>query len=77
VADREVGRWVCQKCGGTIVAAGVRESSFRGIGAFMGPCPWDCGAWINRGFRWIRPGQVSAYRAEEWDGKAMASATWP
>jgi hypothetical protein len=49
------------------VAAGQRVASFAGIGAFMGPCPWDCGAWINRGFRSIRPGQVKAYRAAEWD----------
>jgi hypothetical protein len=47
--------------------------SFLGFGAFIGPCPWDCGAWINRGFRWIRPGQVSAYRADEWDQRAPAS----
>lgn len=77
MADIEVGRWTCQRCGQTIVAAGQRERSFRGVGAYIGPCPWDCGAWINRGFRWIRPGQVKAYRAAEWDGRALAVPNWP
>lgn len=59
------------------MAAGPRAKSFPGFGAYIGPCPWDCGAWINRGFRWIRPGQVSAYRAEEWDGRAVAASASP
>jgi hypothetical protein len=67
VADQEVGRWHCDKCGQTIAAVGARLKSFRGIGAYMGPCPWACGAWINRGFRWIRPGAVKVFRAQEWD----------
>jgi len=77
VEGQEIGRWVCQKCGNAIVAAGPRARSFRGIGAFIGPCPWDCGAWINRGFREIRPGQVRAYRAEEWDTRKPADTAWP
>ncbi len=67
MADEEVGRWMCEKCGKPIVAAGQRAQSFRGIGAFIGECPWGCGASIKRGFRWIKPGQVRAYRADEWD----------
>lgn len=67
MAVQEVGRWNCEKCGKAVVAAGQYTKSFVGIGAFMGPCPWDCGAWINRGFRFIRPGQVRAFRAAEWD----------
>jgi hypothetical protein len=70
---REVGRWKCSKCGHVFVAAGPRAAKFSGFGAFMGPCPWDCGAWINRGFRAIRPGQVVVHRAEEWD-KAREAA---
>lgn len=66
MTDREVGRWACDKCGQTIVAVGTRDHSFRGTGAYMGPCPWGCGAWINRAFRSVRPGQVRAYRDEEW-----------
>jgi len=72
VSDQEVGRWQCEKCGKTVVAAGQRVKSFLGTGAFTGPCPWSCGAWINRAFRWIRPGQVKAYRSEEWDQRAQA-----
>jgi hypothetical protein len=79
VADQEVGRWACQKCGKVIVAAGLRTPSFPGIGAFTGACPWECGAWISRGFRFIKPGQVRAYRAAEWDERAPAAvaAAWP
>lgn len=73
----EVGRWTCEKCGGEIVAAGPRSGSFRGIGSFTGACPWECGAWINRGFRLVRPGQVTVYRATDWDprpeGAVLAS----
>ena len=65
----ELGRWTCDKCGNTVVAGGQRVLSFRGIGAFIGPCPWECGAWLNRGFRLIKPGQVRAYRADEWDAR--------
>jgi hypothetical protein len=67
VAEQEVGRFTCDKCGKPVVAAGRRIATFKGIGAFTGPCPWECGAWINRGFRWIKPGQAKAYRADEWD----------
>lgn len=74
MADQEVGRWACQKCGGMIVAAGQRTPSFPGIGAFTGSCPWDCGAWISRGFRFIKPGHVKAYRATEWDERTQGSA---
>lgn len=69
MTQEEVGRWACDKCGRTIVAAGRRSRSFRGIGAFTGACPWECGAWINRGFRWIKPGQVHAYRGDEWESR--------
>lgn len=65
--DQEVGRWTCEKCGRTVVAAGLRARAFKGSGAFSGPCPWDCGAWISRSFRLIRPGEVKAFRADEWD----------
>ncbi len=64
--DSEVGRWACDKCGRTIVAAGPAAPGFHGVGAYIGPCPWGCGAWISRGFRRVRPGQVHAYRDEEW-----------
>ncbi|HET7293408.1 MAG TPA: hypothetical protein VFM88_13365 [Vicinamibacteria bacterium] len=74
MADQEVGRWACGKCGGLIVAAGPRTKSFHGFGAFSGPCPWECGAWINRGFRWIRPGQVKAFRAQEWDQRDLSAS---
>lgn len=67
MADQEVGRWACEKCGRTVVAAGPRKAAFRGIGAYTGQCPWECGAWMNRGFRWVMPGRVRAYRGEEWD----------
>jgi len=62
-----------------IVAAGQRTPSFPGIGAFNGACPWECGAWISRGFRFIKPGQVRAFRAAEWDAQApgpAAAAGW-
>lgn len=72
---QEVGRWKCDRCGETIVAAGPRASSYRGFGAFIGPCPWDCGAWINRGFREIRPGMVRAYRASEWDVRETSASS--
>jgi hypothetical protein len=67
MADREVGRWSCEKCGRPIVAAGRAAKAFPGIGAYMGHCPWDCGAWINRGFRFVKPGEVKLFRADEWD----------
>ena len=73
MSAEEVGRWTCQKCSGEIVAAGHRSDTFRGIGAFIGPCPWDCGAQISRGFRFIRPGAVRAYRADEWDTTRRAA----
>ena len=63
----EVGRWSCEKCGNEIVAVGPRAGSFRGTGSYTGPCPFECGAWINRGFRLVRPGRISVYRAIDWD----------
>lgn len=71
--NKEVGRWSCSKCSQEIVAAGPRTEAFRGTGAFCGPCPWDCGAWINRGFRSIKPGQVGVYRAVEWDQRRVTA----
>ena len=67
MADKEVGRWRCEKCGQIIVAAGPMTAAFRGTGAFSGRCPWECGAWINRAFRSIKPGRVRAFRADQWD----------
>lgn len=69
--EQEVGRFDCTKCGHVVVAVGPRSRSFRGIGAFMGPCPWECGAWISRGFRYVPPGRVSAYRAPDWDERLL------
>jgi hypothetical protein len=69
--DQEVGRWKCEKCGRNIVAAGLRTTGFKGTGAFMGHCPWECGAWINRAFRSIKPGEVRAYRADQWDQRPL------
>jgi hypothetical protein len=74
MSDKEVGRWTCARCGQPIVAAGRVVKTFPGIGGYVGPCPWDCGAWLNRGFRWIRPGQVKVYRAHEWDALQAASS---
>jgi hypothetical protein len=71
--DEEVGRWTCTKCGRPIVAIGPRMKSFKGTGAFMGQCPWDCGAWINRAFRMVKPGLVRACRADEWDTRATTA----
>lgn len=68
----EVGRWQCEKCGHTIVAAGQRSLTFKGTGAFSGKCPWDCGGGVNRGFRLIRSGDVHVYRADEWDQRSSA-----
>lgn len=67
MAGDEVGRWCCIKCGREIVAAGNASEGRHRISAYVGPCPWDCGAQISRGFRSIRPGGVSVHRAEEWD----------
>jgi hypothetical protein len=71
MANQEVGRWECGKCGKTIVAAGLRTPKFKGFGAYAGKCPWDCGACVNRSFRSIKPGEVQAYRADEWDQGAL------
>lgn len=73
MADQEVGRWSCDKCGSTIVAVGKVTAAFKGAGAFSGTCPWECGAWINRGFRSVKPGQVRAYRADEWDQRSLGA----
>jgi hypothetical protein len=71
VSDQEVGRWACEKCGNSVVAAGERVKAFPGVGAYIGPCPWGCGGWMNRGFRSIKPGQVKVYRAKEWDERPV------
>jgi hypothetical protein len=73
LADLEVGRWKCEKCGKPIVAVGRRTPQFKGVGAFTGPCPWECGAWVNRGFRFVKPGDVRAHRADEWDTRPSAT----
>ena len=73
MTGQEVGRWACEKCGRTIVAAGQRTKTFKGTGAFSGHCPWECGAWINRAFRLIKPGAVQAYRADEWDTRPLSA----
>lgn len=72
MADEEVGRWTCHKCGEIIVAAGQRTRTYKGTGAFTGYCPWECGAWINRAFRTIKPGAVRAYRAPDWDARPLS-----
>ena len=72
MAYEEVGRWTCSKCGRDIVAAGQRTLAYKGIGSLSAPCPWDCGAWINRGFRSIRSDAVRYFRAHEWDERARA-----
>jgi len=56
-----------------VVAVGERTKAFKGTGAFIGPCPWGCGAWLSRAFRLIKPGQVKACRADEWDGRVAAA----
>ena len=71
--DEEVGRFTCEKCGHSIVAVGHRMKAYKGTGAFMGPCPWSCGAWITRAFRLIKPGQVKACRADEWDARSVTA----
>jgi len=63
----EVGRWHCTRCGHSVVAAGHRSADFHGIGAFIGDCPWGCGAVVARGFRGVRPGAVRICRSDEWD----------
>jgi hypothetical protein len=73
--EQEVGRFLCAKCGKPIVAAGPLRKAFKGIGSFQGPCPWACGAWIIRGFRFIEAGQVHAYRAPEWEARSPEHAT--
>jgi hypothetical protein len=75
MADREVGRFNCEKCGRPVVCAGTRTASFKGVGAYTGPCPWECGGWMNRGFRSIKPGQVRAFRADEWDARPTSALT--
>jgi hypothetical protein len=73
MAEQEVGRWSCDKCGSTIVAVGKRSATYKGVGAFTGTCPWECGAWVNRGFRSVKPGGVRAFRADEWDQRALST----
>jgi len=75
VAAEEVGRWSCEKCGESCVAVGTKSKTFKGTGAFIGPCPWGCGAWMNRAFRFIKPGAVTVYRSDEWD--QMSSRNTP
>ena len=71
VPAQEVGRWACEKCGRVCVAMGPRSASFPGTGAFVGPCPWSCGAHIRRGFRFVKPGTVSVVRDAEANGGAQ------
>ena len=73
MTDKEVGRWSCDKCGSTIVAVANMSATFKGVGAFTGTCPWECGAWINRGFRAVKPGHVRAYRAFDWDQRSLGA----
>lgn len=56
------------------MAVGPRVRTFKGIGAFMGPCPWECGAWITRGFRFVQPGRVQACRASDWDERPLSAS---
>jgi hypothetical protein len=72
MADQEVGRWRCEKCNHNIVAAGPLTRAFKGTGAYTGHCPWECGAWFNRAFRLIKPGEVRVYRADHWDQRSLA-----
>jgi hypothetical protein len=67
----EIARWPCEKCGQTCIAAGKRDLSFP-TGAFMGPCPSGCGAWINRGFRFVRPLTLRVFGSEEWNKLSVA-----
>jgi hypothetical protein len=70
----EIGRWSCDKCGKGIVVVGERlAASFKGTGSFTGACPWECGAWINRGFRRVRSGGLAAFRADEFDASRVSS----
>jgi hypothetical protein len=71
MAVHEIGRWPCDKCGNICVAAGTRIGSFLKNGAFVGACPWACGAWIRRGFRSV-PGAVRVYTSEQWHQFAVA-----
>lgn len=63
---QEVGRWVCEKCGETCVAAGPKDRRIR-IGIVGGaPCPWECGLRSNRGFRHVNATYVTLYTLEAW-----------
>jgi hypothetical protein len=74
MSKEEVGRWSCTKCDRSIVAAGERSKAFKGTGAYIGECPWGCGAFINRAFRFVKPGAVTAHRSDEWD-RAQGTAS--
>lgn len=56
-----------------LVAAGEREPRFPGVAAICALCPYDCGAYVNRSFRHVRPGRVRAVRAAEWAGRTVYS----
>jgi hypothetical protein len=73
VDEQEVGRWPCPRCSKAIVAVGPRDKKFKGTGAFIGTCPWECGAWITRAFRQVKPGRVRACRADDWDGRTATA----
>jgi hypothetical protein len=72
-SQEEVGRWQCEKCGKSCVAVARVDKKFRGTGAFMGACPYGCGAWINRAFRFVKPGTVSACTVDEWERRAATT----
>ena len=65
----EVGRWQCEKCGHSCVAVGRINKAFRGTGA----CPYGCGAWVTRAFRFVKPGTVTACTSEEWERRSPPS----
>jgi hypothetical protein len=77
----EVGRWRCDKCGKTCVAAGPKDRRIARIGIVVGAaCPWECGLRINRGFRFVKSTEVTLYTVEAWDrlsfgGPAATSRT--
>ena len=65
---QEVGRWRCEKCGKTCVAAGRKDRRIARIGMVVGAsCPWECGLRINRGFRFVHSWDVTLYTADAWD----------
>ena len=69
---REVGRWRCEKCGKTCVAAGRKDRRLTRVGIVVGAaCPWECGLRINRGFRFVKSTDVTLFTIEAWDRLAF------